>query len=189
MSSTKKNYWTNNNIHQLPPRADGKDPLADHIVWHPEIDRFGVRMSAGKPMSYVIMYFLGRDRKRTIGKVSQISLEAAITQAKNDFEMIRDNVDPAIERQVKRDAHNDRLIDFVIPASSTTQGGASGLSETHVRTQTAPPAGRPWRKHTGKFQPAYFARLHDIPVKMITRRMVADELDRLTEVARRHRHG
>jgi integrase len=168
-----KNYWTNTSIHKLPP-TKGE---ADHIVWHPTIDRFGVRFAGGKPAAYVIMYFLGRDRKRTVGKVSQIDLDVAIERAKADFALVRDGVDPAIEHKVKVDIHSDLFIDHVGKFLDAQK--AAGLSDAYLQTQTGHLQGYTHKK-TGEFLPAYFAALHNIPVKLIDRRLVSTELDKIT---------
>lgn len=168
-----RNYWTNTNIASLPPtKAE-----ADHIVWYPKVDRFGVRFSAGKPVSFVIMYYLGgRDRKLTIGKVSQISLEDAIGRAKDAFHKVAQGIDPAIDRQVTRNIHSELFVDYVQPFLDAQR--AKGTSKVWLSRQETYLKGAT-SKVTGVFAPAYFAALHNIPVKLITRKMVAAELDKL----------
>jgi len=176
----KKNYWTNTAITDLQPIAAG-----DHTIGHPEIENFAVRFqpkaSGGWSRSYVMTYRLGgRLRKLTIGKLSKITLDVAIDEARLAFAKLvgETPVDPAIERKANRDVHNDRLIDFVQPFLDSQK--AKGLSDTWMHTQAMHLLGVT-HKLTGAFKPAYFAGLHNLAPKLIDRRMVAEQLDKITQ--------
>jgi integrase len=179
MAKAPTNFWTNSNIKALPPTA--KNPNSDHIVWHPKIERFGVRFLNGKPTSYVIMYFLGgRDRKYTLGKVNQISFDQGADLAEGAFNGLRQipPIDPALASKTQRAVHDDRFIDFVQPFLDAQK--ADGLSDTWLHTQTAQLLGVT-NKITNKFQPAYFACLHNTPPKLIDGRQVAEALNEITK--------
>jgi integrase len=124
-----------------PPRSDGPVRLAERLVkdlpapergsltlWDTEVTGFGVRVFAptrGRPegaRSFFLNYRLGgRERRITIGRSRDWSVEAARSEARELRRRVDRGEDPASERREHREAPTvkdlvDRYVDEVITA-------------------------------------------------------------------------
>lgn len=103
---------TRRSIASLRPEA------ADVLYWDAALPGFGVRVSRGGAISYVVQYrpVDGRSRRLTLGGHDRISLEQARSQAKRILGEVAGGLDPAGERErIRREAREARTVAEVIP--------------------------------------------------------------------------
>jgi len=161
------------------PEGEGQEGT-DHIVFHPELDRFGIRFRGGKAVSYIMLFRIGgRENRHTIGKVKALSL----TQARKLYEQKRGAlaqpvpVDPNVERK-QNDAVHSELFDSYVDRFLANQE-ANGISAKWIQAQTLHLKG--YTDAFGRWRPAYFKAFHKTPVLLVTRKMVQFELDGIKE--------
>jgi integrase len=172
------NFWTDANISKLPPAA-GKEGK-DHVVWHPEKPRFGVRFPQGvRGTSYVLQWTIGgKEGKRKICKVGAMPLKEAMLIADQDaITLHRDKLNPTIERKKLEVLHNDTFEAFVDRFLADQR--RRGTSESWIERQTEYLQGRQLKN--GSWREAEFVDLHKMPVKMIDRSIVAAQLNKLLD--------
>lgn len=80
----------------------------DHIAWDPDLPGFGVRLRTGKAC-YVVQYRVGLDqRRKSLGDVRKVTLEAARDIARKRFAQVELGIDPdAAEKKRRADQAAD----------------------------------------------------------------------------------
>jgi integrase len=169
MTETKKVSFTQATVNKMKP-PPGK---ADATIWDKNMNGFGVRFRDGGAGVFTIKYSLnGRQAKIALGRIDQVSLEDAQTQAAQHFAAIARKEDPHLERAKKLAKAGDNF---------------AAKIDTFLD----------WLKREGR-TPNYidaarhsltvlFRDLHRYGVGEITRKMVATELDRIA--AKHHRRA
>jgi integrase len=163
-----KNYWTDTAILDLP--ADPTKPAADHLIAHPRIHRFFVRIRDGKPHSYIMMFSQhGKPQKFTIGRVGTISLtkaEAAAGVAWGGLKSSENYKNPNVERKRMQAVHSD-------------------MFETHIdqflKDQQRDGNTPAWTERQGVHLREYFKAFHGTPIKLIDRGMISNALKKIVE--------
>lgn len=142
----------------------------DAMIWHPVIDRFGIRFRR-KPGEdwgrgvYTVQYFKGdRDRRMSLEiRVGEVPYSVARERAQKIRGDSKDPTkDPHLERREQKAAHSETFGNFV-PAFLTHMR-IEGTSDSHLaRTET--------------YLKDYFPDLWDRPVGLIRKVHISDSLD------------
>jgi integrase len=88
----------------------------NRIVYDTQIPGFGVRLTAGGAISFVLNYYIhGRERRLTVGKYPEWSVIAARNRALELRKKISDGIDPLVERENDRTqlTMNDLCIEYM----------------------------------------------------------------------------
>jgi integrase len=132
----------------------------DHIAWDPDLPGFGVRLRPGKG-SFVIQYRIGTEqRRKSLGDVRKITVEAARDIARKRFAQVELGIDPDAE-EVKRRAEQEadaRTFEKMVDQYLAAQ--AARLEDGTLRRNTYVSEERYLRRHC---EP-----LHGKPVSKIT---------------------
>lgn len=108
--------FTKDNVFKIKPPAD----KSDYIEWDEAMPGFGIRFRNQGPGVYMIQYRVnGRNGRMALGAISKITLVDAQKRARDHFNQIADNIDPAVEKakaeaaavlfKSKIDAYQDNL--------------------------------------------------------------------------------
>jgi integrase len=158
------NYWTDTEILNLPPACKGKD----HIIWHPSIHRFGVRIRESGVRTYVLRYSAsGKTNTHTIARVGQISLTEAEKRAQTAWGGLMSSEkykNPNLERKRQQALHSDLFETWIDDFLESRKRARK--SESHIERQ-------------GTHLREYFKPLHGIPILQIDRGAVSLQLRRI----------
>ena len=92
---------TEKTIRDAKPGPQGKD----QYLWDRQVPGFGLRVTGGGAKAFIVTYRIdGRKRRAVIGKPAEMPLKAARERAAVWMAKVREGVDPARERQARRDA-------------------------------------------------------------------------------------
>lgn len=143
--------------------------LGDHTKWDATMPGFGIRVHAGGSIkSYVVMYRIGtKQRKMTLGRTNKVSLAKARDHAKEIFSKAKRGID---EKNIVGNAAADASETFAPTYNKfIAQLRADKLSEGYV-------------KDNERYLGVYFRRLHPLALTSITRKTVAEELIKITNL-------
>jgi integrase len=155
--------FTQTNVKKLK-QTPGK---TDETVWDEGMQGFGIRFRNGGAGVYVIQYSVnGRQGKIGLGKVSQVALDDAQTEAKQQFAMIARNVDPALERSKQIAKSGEKFGEKI-------NGFFAHLEEKNRSPSYVGDAKRNLER--------YMTNLHRYGIGDITRALIAAELDKIQE--------
>jgi integrase len=155
--------FTQSNVNKLK-QSPGK---TDETIWDDGLPGFGIRFRNGGAGVYVIQYSVnGRQGKMGLGKVAQVTLDAAQTEAKQQFAMIARNVDPALERSKQIAKSGEKFGEKIAVFFADLE--KKGLSPGYIKDYK--------RNLQG-----YMTNLHRYGLGDITRALIAAELDKIEQ--------
>jgi integrase len=137
----------------------------DHFFWDDATPGFGVRLRGTKRTWIAQMRVHGRTQRLALGNVSQIELEPARSAAKRFFAESTLGKDPAKERAKAREA-----------AANTV--GVVIEKYLAAREEVARPN---TMRNLNRYLRKLFVPMHGRPIESVTRREVADELNRISK--------
>jgi integrase len=155
--------FTQTNVKKLKPE-EGK---TDVTIWDEGLPGFGIRFRNGGAGVYVIQYSVnGRQGKIGLGKVLQVSLDDAQTEAMQQFAKIARNIDPALERSKQiaqsRDKFGEKVKGFIAHLEGLSRS-PSYIGDVKRNLER------------------YMCNLHRYGIGDITRALIAAELDKIQE--------
>ncbi len=152
---------------------------SDITIWDEAMPGFGIRFRNGGAGVFVIQYSLhGKPCKIGLGKVLQVSLDAAQTEAKQHFATIAKKVDPRVQlaQLTAKSKSSGNLGSYVAGylAYLKTKRRVPSYLDENVRSLGGVDS-------RGKTLAGHFADLHRYRLDDITRAMIAEELRELVE--------
>lgn len=154
--------FTQTNVAAIRPPV-GK---TDFTIWDEAMPRFGIRFRNGGAGSYVVQFSLnGKEAKLGLGKVSQVRLADAKTEAQQHFAHIAKKVDPRLERK-ETVAKSSNSVGSLVPRFIKWLEDA-GRSKTYL-------------DENRRSLERYFKALHSYGVAQVKRAHVATELSRIS---------
>jgi len=153
--------FTQSNVRTLKC-PDGK---SDYTQWDEAMAGFGIRFRNGGGGTYIILYsVLGRQTRLPLGRVSQVTLIEAQTEAKQAFALIAKHTDPMKERAKAAakcaNKFGDKVAIYI--ARLKTLGLSPGYIADHERNLQR-----------------YMVDLHRYGFSEITRAQIATQLDKI----------
>jgi integrase len=119
--------------HKLTARIIDAEPVptkGGRTLWDSEVRGLGVRINAGGAKSFFLNYRIdGIERRKTIGRVGEWSVEAARSEAKELRRQVDRGQDPAADKRERREAPTiqdliDRYIADHLPKKTAGEGRA-----------------------------------------------------------------
>lgn len=156
--------WTEKSV--LSVRPQGDQALKNDVkVKHPRMPKLAIRFRNQNPRGTYTYYFslAGRDETIKIGRVGQVSLAFAESEAIRYEEMVSRQESPNVEKRRKVDDLNSPFKDLIEPFLESQKTDRK-RSARYLKAQRVQLEGD-------------FAGLHTIPLKMIDMPMVIRELD------------